>query len=61
MMLPSKDYKNGKKESMTMVKRTKYCYKRSDTDGFARSASTTSQMRLPFDNGIELAPPPAVS
>ena len=51
-----------------MVKRTKYCYKRWHTDGFAHLAPEANQMRLPVDNDIKsaafvacfLTPPPLV-
>ena len=46
---------DAQKEGMAMVKRTNYVHKR-----MAHARTTTNQMRLPFGNDIELAPPPAV-
>ena len=58
-------YNDGKKDRGIVIK---VCTRMARTGGFAQLASTTHQMRLPFDNDIELAastvciitPPPLV-
>ena len=58
-------YNDGKKDRDIVIK---VCTRMARTGGFAQLASTTHQMRLPFDNDIELTastvcvitPPPLV-